>query len=150
MNSNWIRWIHASIAVHFSNTLSPVPVFVIGDTPENNLPLERYELQIDGPDVVEHTTLEYTLRVYINLVTVTQPKPNIWYHSKQAGLGLSCFDRIIHVYKYGAETGDNPSEHIGCLDIVSDVHRVVFDGPKPQQFFASSYDAEYQIKLTGE
>lgn len=148
MNVNWPRWIKASIGQHFQTAMDPIAFHLEGIGDPELLPLERIEVQVDGPNVSEKLASEYWLNVYVNLLLVTEPKEtDIMYHEKMFGLALEAFQKGIFVYKYGNQPDDNPSESIGCLQLVSDLRTTKFDGPRPVTSYASAIDAEYKILL---
>lgn len=117
MNSNWTRWVRASIVKHFSTLLTTVPMYVEGrERPLVEAP-ELFELRIDGPNIRDFSGL-YRLEIEINILIKCMRNPSDAYKIERLiGLVQSSFTNAIVVKNYGEET---PAEQIGCLLLRSD------------------------------
>ncbi len=147
MNENWFRWIKSSVAVYFENILGD-KLIVEGDSRPSDLSASHYELAVDGPDVDQVGENEYILRVYINLIVVTEASSlNLYAHDERVGLAATCFNKTLPINKYGSKPIDDQS-HIGCMNLTSPIRTMKYDMPRPATFYASAFDSEYKFEIT--
>lgn len=116
MNSNWPRWIFASITDHFKSGQS-LPVFVEGQPRETWADGELIEVRINGPHFMQFPSNQWKASVDVNvLVQCPFNVSDLHRIHRLVGTTASLFGQII-IYKFGAGTGDDQSA-IGCLELV--------------------------------
>jgi len=110
---NWTKWIKASCAKYFNDTLnSSLPMFVEGDDRPNVGSRTRCELRLDGPIITQQNPTYWILETVIDILVVTiRNNTDIYEHDANVGLVVSAFKDGITVYKYG----DDPFAEVGCL-----------------------------------
>jgi len=121
-NSNWDRWIFASVSQHFEDRRGTVPMYIEGMHRDTNELEEFIELRIDGPWFTEISKNCWYIYVEIN-VLCQAVKNNQDFHRmrKLAGLVSNIFERCIRVYRYGNNPQDDQSV-VGSLQRIDD-HR---------------------------
>jgi hypothetical protein len=117
MNTNWPKWIKASIAKHFDSNRGGITLFVEGQKRPATESTERFELRVDGPDVNQTGPVYYTLDTVVNiLITSVSNETNIYRMDALKGIILNAFTSSIPIYKYGGD-----STLLGCLQLKSQI-----------------------------
>ena len=118
MNSNWPRWIFASVTNHFSAT--GYKTFVEGEPRDTWEEKDFIEVRMDGPYFLQFdsSTWEAIIEVYI-LIQSAMDFSNLHKIHSMCGIVASAFTSSIQVFKYGIETYDDQSL-IGCLQLIQD------------------------------
>ena len=118
MNTEWPRWIKASIAQHFSTFFT---IIVDGQRRPSIQPRERFELRFDGPDVSEKLQGEFQLGYVVNLLIISASnEEDIYKMDRLKGRGADPFITRIPIYKYGPALNDDGTL-IGCITRKSDI-----------------------------
>jgi hypothetical protein len=153
INSNWPRWLFASITTHFDDALgSNLPVYVEGTHRTVDLAVEDFcEVRIDGPNITELSKDYYKLYVEINIL-VTSHKNDEDFHRIHTNVGLivAAFSDIS-LYKYGDD-----DTALGCANLVTDhkgkqtiaVHHFGQIDPD-KQLLQSTVEGHYVVYLRG-
>jgi hypothetical protein len=116
MNSNWPRWIFASITDHFVQGQS-LPVFVEGQPRETWDDGELIEVRINGPHFIQSSASEWKAQVDLNvLVQCPFNVSDLHRVHRIVGDVASLFGQI-QIYKFGPGTGDDQNL-IGCLTLI--------------------------------
>lgn len=116
MNTNWPRWIHASLDRFIKTTITELPVYSETDQqPNSEQDASRIEWSWVGPRIVQATKNSYILRVRL-IVLVTTIKDDVrgFKAYEDHGIGLKGVPACIPVYKYGDFAGDDDSQ-LGIL-----------------------------------
>ena len=144
MNISWPRWIKASIRQHVKTILGECTLIVEGQERKETEPLTRFELRIDGPDIDSVSQGESDLRIYINILIMTEKSStNIYTHEDAIGLALSSLTGSIRIKRYGDD-----SVQIGCMEKLTPLTVERFDTLKPQNVDCSTVEAEYKLSLS--
>jgi hypothetical protein len=119
INSNWPRWISASVADYFkvvTDTLHlPLLTEGVDDRAHKTMHYNHAELRVNGPFIQEPSHNYYILNVDINvLLTELMGDVNAYNMTTWCGAIQNAMDGPINVYRYGSETGDDQA-WIGCL-----------------------------------
>jgi len=110
-DSNWDRWIFASVSQHFEDRRGTVPLYIEGMHRETNELEEFIELRIDGPWFTEISRNCWKIFVEINvLCQVVMNNQNFHRMRALTGLVSRIFDRCIKVYKFGNNLQDDQSQ----------------------------------------
>jgi hypothetical protein len=122
LNSNWARWITASLTKHFVDRLNPLKVMLAGEERDEANPSQDFvELRIDGPDITEMSRNYYFFNIAINLLIQSKRTPNDLYKiHRDSGLGMAAFENNLSIYKYGDGPDDDQSS-LGCMILQSGV-----------------------------
>lgn len=119
INKNWPKWIFASITKHFDDNKDGLTLFVEGQHRNDPKTKEVLELRFDGPTITEVDKNIYNLIIEINvLVQVVKSDVDLHKIHRNVGIAAAAFTDVIHIYKYGSESGDDQSE-VGCLILIS-------------------------------
>lgn len=146
MNSNWPRWIKASVVDHFSSILDSNVLLVDGQRRSATQANDRYELRFNGPNISQKTRNEYRLGYTINLLIVSSSNElDIYQMERYKGLGANAFSVSIPVYKYGPDPDDDQSM-VGCLNLKSDLTIRDF-GYGTETVYTIAIDAYYVFEL---
>lgn len=79
-----------------------------------------FELRVDGPYYTELSKGFWRVYIEINvLIQSAQDKIDRFRIYKTAGVVAAAFERIISIFKYGDEVGDDDSL-VGCLKLLGD------------------------------
>jgi hypothetical protein len=119
MDSNWPRWIFASISKHFETNLSSLKMFIEGedrDTWENK---DFIELRIDGPYYHQISKNLWRAKVEVNILLQVVITDDLHLIHRRVGEVSTAFTPII-IYKYGDGVGDDDSQ-IGCFQLIQNV-----------------------------
>lgn len=121
MNPNWVRWIHASLAIHFKNIIESqghLKLHIEGqDRTVTNLE-DHAELRWDGPYIREVSRRYWHIDIEINIiVSSVLSRDDTHIHKKSVGLVQSAFPNTILVHKHGDGAGDNANELLGCFQL---------------------------------
>lgn len=127
-DSNWPRWIFASISKHFNdgvNALTPVlPLFIEGQHRNTRTIKDFVELRVDGPKWREVSKSCWFGRVEINvLITSHMDESNYHRIHTTAGDIQNLFQQRIPVYKLGSNPQDDQS-FLGCLELIQDLRGI--------------------------
>jgi hypothetical protein len=115
MNSNWPRWIYASITDHFAQGQS-LPVFVEGQPRETWEDGELIEVRINGPHFIQGSASEWKAEVELNvLVQCPFNVSDLHRIHRLVGSIASLFGQI-QIFKFGSGVLDDQSL-LGCLVI---------------------------------
>lgn len=121
MNPNWPRWIVASFAKHFTDTLTGnLSVYVEGADRKTNDKSDYCELRIDGPFGKERSKDEWELTLEVNvLVTSIKDEQDAYKIHRSNGFVAAAFASMISILRLG--TGIQDDEGIeGCLILRSE------------------------------
>lgn len=115
MNSNWPRWIKASISSHFANLIGNANLIVVGERRYVDEKNDRFELKLNGPRVTNSTKNEYVLEYDVSLLIIsTSNESNIYEMEDYKSIGINAFITSIPVY-------DNNDALVDCLTLKSDI-----------------------------
>jgi len=121
LNSNWTRWINASVAIYIKNitdTLNlPLLFEGIDERDYENIQHSHAELRIGGPFVKEVSKNYWNIRVDINILLtyfMQADENNVYKLQTYCGKLQEAMNGPIDIYKYGGEVGDDES-YVGCL-----------------------------------
>ena len=115
-NSNWPKWLKASIYKHFDARKGTYTLSFEGQLPKATSGLEAWaELRVDGPYCQEISKDYWELYVEVNaLISAHKSPDNLYAFDEMIGQFLSAFTSSIDVLKYGNGVGDNEAQ-LGCL-----------------------------------
>jgi len=119
INTNWSRWIFASICQHFDDNKGTLPLYIEGQYISTPRPNNFMELRIDGPYYTHVNKKDW--KVYLEVNVLLQSSINdADFHNQQRYLGLiSTIFSCIKLYKYGTGAMDDDSQ-FGCLFLLQD------------------------------
>lgn len=112
INSNWARWIYASMSTYFNNVINnQYPIFFIGQrTDPDIINTDHFEFRMNGPDILETCNNLFTLTVNINiLISTILDDTDLHKNYRMIGLISSCFADNICIYRYGNQPSDDDS-----------------------------------------
>ena len=118
MNSNWPRWIFASVSYYMSTVAAsiPLPLLVEGidDREPENMEVDHAELRVTGPFITEISRNYYRLLVDVNvlLTDLMGAKENAYDLIQWGGVFQEAMQGPINIYKYG-----NDDSYLGCLSL---------------------------------
>jgi hypothetical protein len=146
MNENFVVWIMASIFEHFKEASKLIIPTQELPSPAN-LPSDRFELMVLGPDFEEITSDQISGKIVINLLCISNMIPaDPYYQYKWLGKGLIKFAKCIPIYNYG--TGEVTPSIVGQLTLITD-RKITdikpFDVVSRQQ--RGTIEATYEIRL---
>jgi len=159
-NPNWARWMFASIA-HILKTVAinnSIPVIVEGmdeETDGFSHATDRVEIRISGPYTRPLAGGEYHIFMDVNILFTSRfdgAGKNRHTILKNVGLYQEAMDKVINVYRYGSEIGDDDS-FLGCLTPrkgKNDTVRVIHFGKidPTDKIRQSMVDARYEMYLS--
>lgn len=117
MNSNWPRWIFASITQHFG-TVTGYKTFVEGEPRETWEEKDFIEIRVDGPYFVKLDSITWEAMIETNiLVQSAIDFKNLHRIHTMVGVVASAFDPAPQIFKYGSNVGDDQSL-LGCLELL--------------------------------
>ena len=113
-NTNWPRWIKASLTKHFESYKGDL-TFILEDVPMDVAdPRERVEFRTDGPDFSEPSDGWWIGRVVVNLLLVLQiSKSDAYRVERFIGQMQAAFIHVC-IKKYGSAGGDDGT-HVGTM-----------------------------------
>lgn len=159
-NSNWNRWIRASVNTHFYNNLPPFVAadrIIVEGAPKGLLEDDTYiEIRMDGPKWREVSKNFFILKIEVNLLlTIIIGSAKNLYESETILGHVNTLVSTIPVFKLGGEVGDDGSQ-IGCLELkdseprdwttTSDFGQIEPTLPIRQE----TVEAHYTIEIEGE
>ncbi len=155
---NWVRWIHASLAVYLQSVAAAAPAVpsfiehIETRHPDFHEQPLRVELRINGPFTVQESMSDWNGRVFVNVLitSVIGKQTDAYALHRVVGRFHAALDTSIAVLKYG--DGEAP---VGCLQIPSGTStpvRTLFFGQldPTDQVEQAMVTAVYDITLTKE
>lgn len=126
-NTNWPRWIFASVSKHFSDTVDNVfnenpgkvnpKLYVEGDERITQNLEQYFEFRMDGPYMRELCKDYWLIKIQLNvLVSAKAESTDMHVVQKLIGLITTAFTNGITIYKYGDGEDDNQSV-LDCLQL---------------------------------
>lgn len=120
MNSNWARWIFASISKHFDDGKGSYDMYIEGQHRNTRVLKDFFELRIDGPNICEVSKNYYEIIMEVNCL-VSSHMDDTDYHRIHRTTGyVAALYTDIPVYKYGTGPDDDQS-FLGCLVLINDI-----------------------------
>jgi hypothetical protein len=119
MNSNWPRWIYASVTQHFAVSTS-YKTFVEGEPRMTWAEKDFIEIRMDGPyfTMLDSSTWEAMIEVNILLQSVIDLE-NLHKIHTMAGIVASAFSTGLQIFKYGSGPLDDQSL-LACAELLQD------------------------------
>jgi hypothetical protein len=118
MNSNWIRWIQASICEHANTNRGGVKLFIEGEKRITDTTADRFELRTNGPMFNEISNGIWRTQITLNLlISCNINKTDLYTLDRKIGIAMNIFTTIL-VYKYGVLSGTDDQSLLTCLHIV--------------------------------
>lgn len=152
MNSNWPRWIAASIHKHFLTEVTSLPIYIEGEPRSQNTVTDYAELRFDGPYAHEDSRNQWILDVEINVLIGSIPDEKDTHRIyKNEGIIAAAMKPIIKVYKYGDGINDD-NLLLGCLHIKQSFNQTIFIARFGQvdpkiNLLQSTIEAHYKMEL---
>jgi hypothetical protein len=116
MNSNWPRWLFASITKYFNDNRNNIAMFIEGQDRETERLDSYFELRIDGPFILQQSKDYWQLDVEINvLICVTKSRTDFHKQFRLQGALAKLFTDIP-IYKLG-DGPDDDQTILGCLKL---------------------------------
>lgn len=121
MDTNWSRWIFASITTHFDGIIT-ISTFVEGMDRQTKDLSEFAEIRIDGPRTNELSADYWRLYIEVNILIQTiMNDRDLHRHWKNIGDVNMAFLNCISVYKKADRDGNNgDGSRLGCFQLVTD------------------------------
>jgi hypothetical protein len=117
IQSDWIRWVQASINKHFEDRKFEYELYLEGDERTLQDEIEFAELRVDGPFILNPQKNLFFLDYEINvLLQAHQVAGQLYNIQKLIGVFAKAFTNIIKVYKFGTGPIDDDSL-LGCLQL---------------------------------
>ena len=114
MNTNWARWITASITKHFDSYKGDLSFYTVETPKAVEDPEERVELRVNGPNFSEPSKNYWMGWIDVQLLLLIQPDDLDAYKSSRfIGQLLTAFT-AIQVMKYGSAAVDDDT-YVGTL-----------------------------------
>ena len=151
MNSNWNRWIFASISKHFVAHKDNLVMYVEGQEKANGSPTYA-EVRYTGPAAKQITKTRFRLEVIVNVLLNCVKDNDNHKIFRMCGTVEKAFEPCIPVYKLGNGVDDNPNEHIGDLYLILNGNRDIetshFGQPDPAvKIMQSTVEGNYRVEL---
>ena len=119
MNTNWAKWVVASVIKYFSDNIS-FDVFIEGMDRETSKLSDFAEIRVDGPKFNELSKNYWKIRIEVNiLIHSVMSDTDLYHFYDNIGIVNKAFQNCISVYKRGNNVEDDNS-HVGCLKLVID------------------------------
>jgi|SRR5215831_6900653 len=121
LDQNLSRWIFASISKHFDDNRNGIPLFIEGQTRNQETPTDSAELRMNGPYVNNPSHSLYFVIVDVNiLIKCINDDSDAHKQWRMIGIFLEAFPPNFQIFKYGDGPEDNPNEMVGCLILQRD------------------------------
>jgi hypothetical protein len=121
-NSNWARWVFASIATYLKDIATSVNLPCLVEGLDERLAAfmqasDRCEIRITGPFTRELSHNYFQMEVVVNVLftSIYGENKNQYAILKAIGVFHEAMDGAIAVYKYGNEPDDDETVLVGCL-----------------------------------
>jgi len=146
INTNWVRWLRASIDKHFSAAIS-IPLFIEGQHRDTKSLADFAELRMDGPDFVEVTKNYYQINLAISIL-IQSTKNDTNYHRLDTSIGIvTTAFTTIEVFKLGIGVQDT-GDKIGCLSLTESLQVLRYGQLKPDvPLVHASVEGRYKMVL---
>ena len=144
MNSNWSRWIIASIAKHFDDGKGTYDFYIEGAPFDKEDAKAWVELRLGGPDVKEQTKDQFKIQVTVNLLGAVVATERVYEIHDLVG-HFSALCTIIPVYKYG-----DGAAHLGCLQPTSGVSVLHWGLTDDDRLNQATVSLTYRMLLEGD
>jgi len=119
INADWVRWLAASIGIHFSAVKGDYTLYIEGDERDTDDLRTFGELRVDGPFIKTLPNRLYYLDVEINILIQSHMDPQDLYAGlKAVGQFATGFENVIKVYKFGDGPNDDDTL-LGCLRLMT-------------------------------
>lgn len=119
MNSNWPRWIFASIAQHFS-TATSYKTFVEGEPRTTWEEKDFIEIRMDGPYFIQLDSVTWEAMFEVNvLIQSVMTFSDLYKIHTMAGAVAYAFTTNPQIFKYGTGVGDDQSL-LACTELLQD------------------------------
>jgi hypothetical protein len=117
MNTNWSRWIFASICKHFDAHKDSLTMFIEHQLRDTRLIKDFIELRMDGPRFLQASKDYWEITVEIN-VLIQSTLDDKDYHRIERSIGIvvNAFTNI-YVLRLGNGVSDDQSL-LGCLKLI--------------------------------
>lgn len=119
INSDWDRWIFASISNHFDSKRGSLFMFIEGQIRDTRALKNFFELRIDGPYYTEIAKKNWKIFLEVNCLVQSSIDSSDFHQIRRNTGAVSSFFTEIPVYKYGTGVSDDQT-YIGCLRLVND------------------------------
>ena len=121
INTNWARWIKASIYTYFDTNIDGYTKYFEGSKRDTFTAQDYIEIRMDGPHFSEVSKNYFKITVEVNVVLHhTKDDTQIYKLDTMIGVVSTAF-KNIPVYKYGDGAADD-SSYLGCLRLIVDPH----------------------------
>ena len=118
MNTNWPRWISASLNYHMDSGKSGVKLFIEGEKRITGTTADRFELRTNGPFFNEVSAGVWRVELTVNLlVSCTMNKTDLYNLQRKIGISLGMMTSIP-LYKYGTLTGIDDQTLFACMQLI--------------------------------
>lgn len=112
MDTNWPRWIFASIGKHFESQVSGIPMMMEGEHRDDQSAKDSMEIRMDGPSINEINKNIWKITLDIN-VLINSAMDDINFFRLHVNVGkVSAAFITIQVLKYG-----DGEALLGCLEL---------------------------------
>jgi len=119
MNSNWPRWIFASVAHHFGS-VTGYKTFIEGEPRDTWAEKDFIEVRVDGPYFVKLDAATWEAMIEVNiLVQVAMDFKDLYRIHTMVGVVAAAFSPGPQIFKYGSSGGDDQNL-LGCLELLQD------------------------------
>ncbi len=152
MNTNWPKWIVASIYKHVTDTISGYPVHIEGQKIHSLADTDYMYLRVNGPKFRELSAGFWRIDLALNMLVQHLLDDELVYKAEEmCGEVTVAFDQAIPILKLGDKAGDD-STQIGCLKTTSDgIPIVPFGQVKPGvEITQSTVECHYTAELREE
>ena len=103
------KWITASLATHFSEAITELPVIVSGSKMKTDDLSEYCEIRVDGPNILEVSHEYWRVYAEINVLITSVIDKNAYKIERLCGDVVSAFTSGLKIYKYGNTLEDDAS-----------------------------------------
>lgn len=119
INTNWARWIFASVSKHFDDRKGALPLYIEGQHRDTKDIKDFMELRMDGPFITELSRNYFRLFIEIN-VLVQSALDDTNYHRIHGNVGLvASIFTAIEIFKFGTGVDDDDTQ-LECMRLIQD------------------------------
>jgi hypothetical protein len=118
-DSNWPRWIFASLTSWFDSQRAGVDMFIEGDDHDTADLADYFEFRMNGPHMREWSKDFWEFQVTVNILVVHKLDA-VSIHTFHANIGkmTAAFVNGITMFRYGTGGGDD-QQSFGCMQLMT-------------------------------
>lgn len=122
-NTNWPRWVFASVSQHFASNTAGLDMFIEGQHRNTRDLKDFIELRMDGPQITEVSKDYWRIYGEVN-VFITSAMDVTNYHRIHENVGIvAAAFTMIPLFKFGVPSVINDQSHWACWNLLQDIRK---------------------------